>query len=546
MDVTLQILLLEDSPLDAELTLGKLADGGLHFNATRVDTEAAFRQHIDRPEIDLVLSDYSLPNFTGQSALTITRQSRPDLPFIFVSGALGEDNAVDMLKDGATDYVLKQRLERLVPAVRRAIAEANERIERRRVEETLRVERKRAEEEREALLASERLARGEAERASQMKDQFLATLSHELRTPLNAIVGWSQILRSGRITEEDLTEGLAVIERNARVQARIIDDLLDMSRINSGKLRLDVQWVDLTEVISAALESVQPSADARGIKIQTLLDPSAGPARGDPGRLQQIIWNLLSNAIKFTPRGGRVQVSLSRNQSHVEICVSDTGAGIDPKFLPHMFDRFRQADASITRNHGGLGLGLSIVKQLVEMHGGTVSAASDGLGRGASFSVLIPIPLLQGESREHPHKNGASLARSDEPRSLKDVRVLAVDDEPDARHLIRRILQDCGAHVLIAGSAAQALEVVAKEPLDVIVSDIGMPQCDGYELMQKIRLLPPQKGGIVPSIALTAFARSDDRRRAMLAGFDMHVAKPVEPAELCAMVARLAGRKVSA
>jgi signal transduction histidine kinase len=547
MSQTLHILMLEDSPLDAELTLSKLAESEFRFDATRIDTQQSLLEQIPREDLDLILSDYRLPSFSGLEALKIARTQRPDLPFIFVSGALGEDNAVEMLKEGATDYVLKQRLDRLVPSVRRAIAESRERTERKRVEEALRIERKRAEEEREALLLREQIARGEAERASQMKDQFLATLSHELRTPLNAIVGWAEILRSDRTTAEDLAEGLAVIERNARVQARIIDDLLDMSRINSGKLRLDVQWVDLAEVILAALESVHPSADAKGIKIQKVLDPLAGPLRGDPGRLQQVVWNLLTNAIKFTPRGGKVQVSLEKIESHLCITVSDTGSGIEPAFLPHIFDRFRQADASTTRSHGGLGLGLSIVKQLVEMHGGAVRASSDGLDRGATFTVMIPVPVLQGDAARRIETLPPKSRRSsrDESPQLKGVRVLTVDDEPDARLLLRRILEDCGAEVLTAGSADQALEVVMKQPLNVLVSDIGMPGRDGYELLRQIRALPPEQGGVVPAIALTAFARSEDRRRAMTAGFDMHVSKPVDPAELCAMVARLAGKLVT-
>ena len=333
-------------------------------------------------------------------------------------------------------------------------------------------ERKRAEEERERLLAA-------AEAANRMKDEFLATLSHELRTPLNAIVGWAQILRSGKVDAEDLEEGLAAIERNAQVQSQLVEDLLDISRISSGNLRLDVQRLKITEVIEAALAAVMPAANAKGIRIHKVLDSLAGPVTGDFARLQQVVWNLLSNAVKFTPKGGQVQVLLERVNSHVEVSVIDTGMGIRPEFLPHVFDRFRQADASTTRRHGGLGLGLAIAKQLVEMHGGSIRAKSPGEGQGATFTVTLPIIVV------HPERPEAEKVRPKEPVTTEEIglegalvglKVLVVDDEPDARQLIRRVLEDCKAEVALATSAAEALELLGSFRPDVIVSDIGMPE----------------------------------------------------------------------
>ncbi len=397
--------------------------------------------------------------------------------------------------------------------------------------------------DREELLDAERAARTEAERVSRMKDEFLATLSHELRTPLNAILGWSQLMRRGKDDVETLNEGLDVIERNARVQTQLIEDLLDMSRIISGKIRLDVQHVDLASIVDAAVESVRPSASAKEIKLRKILDPLAGPVAGDPNRLQQIVWNLLTNAIKFTPKGGKVEVLLERVNSHVEITVTDTGQGIAPEFLPHVFDRFRQADSSTTRQHGGLGLGLAIVKQLVELHGGRVRVKSAGPNQGATFSVDIPIVVTKHAEgpREHPRAPVAPSHDSN-PISLDGLCVLVIDDEPDARELLRRILEECHARVLLADSADQGLQILKTDQPNVIISDIGMPKTDGYEFVRKLRQLPLDQGGKIPAIALTAFARSEDRTRAMMAGFQVHISKPIEPQELLATIASVAGR----
>jgi PAS domain S-box-containing protein len=402
-------------------------------------------------------------------------------------------------------------------------------------------------EEREHLLQSEQAARIEAERASRMKDEFLATLSHEIRTPLNAILGWATVLRSARLTAAESAEGLEVIDRNARVQAQIIDDLLDMSRIVSGKLRLDVQRIDLADVIRAAAETVAPAAGAKDIRVQLVLDPLAGPISGDPHRLQQVLWNLLSNAIKFTPRGGRVQVLLERVNSHVEVSVVDSGDGIDPQFLPHVFDRFRQADATTTRRHGGLGLGLAIVKQLVELHGGTIRAKSPGSGQGATFVVSLPLLIVHPELEPVPSRRHPTAATVPVPMeswvSIAGVRVLVVDDEPDARALLRRLLEECDAVVATAASAAEALAALQSERPDVLVSDIGMPDVDGFTLIRRVRALPDERGGRTPAIALTAYARAEDRVKAVVSGFQHHLSKPVEPMELIAVVASLVERR---
>jgi PAS domain S-box-containing protein len=398
-------------------------------------------------------------------------------------------------------------------------------------------DRKIADEALHVLLESERAARSEAERASRMKDEFLATLSHELRTPLSAVLGWAQILGAGGVTPEELDEGVAVIARNARVQAQIIEDLLEMSRIVSGKIRLDVQPLLLVDVVRAAIATVQAGADAKGVQIS--FDAAAGNLRisGDGNRLQQVFWNLLSNAVKFTPVGGTIAVKLARDEGNVEVTVTDSGPGISPDFLPFVFDRFRQADATTTRQHGGLGLGLAIVKELVELHGGTVRAVSEGAGMGARFAVRLPLVAahqpLKESSERIPLRKRVSVG-ADLCEKAAGARVLVVDDESDAQGVARRFLEDCGVQVTTASSAKEAWDLLAANPFDVLVSDIGMPGEDGYSLIGKLRA----SGNTIPAIALTAYARPEDRVRAIAAGFQIHLAKPVDPTELVALVVR--------
>ena len=381
-------------------------------------------------------------------------------------------------------------------------------------------------------------------RANQAKDQFLATVSHELRTPLTAILGWSRLLRSDRSDADRQRRAIEAIERNSVAQAQLIDDLLDVSRIVSGKLRLDLQEMDLHKVIAAATDSVRPAMDARQIRFQTMIDPGVAPMLGDPNRLQQVVWNLLSNAIKFTPKEGKVQLALQRINSHVELTVRDTGQGLEPSFVPRLFQRFQQADASESRAHGGLGLGLAITRHLVELHGGTIEAASAGPGQGTTFTVKLPVlPVSSAAAATEPprvHPTAGRDVRFECPPELANLKVLVVDDEPDARDLVAEVATRCGCVVATAGSTGEALESVRAFHPDVILSDIGMPGEDGYDLVRRLRQLAPSAGGRTPAAALTAYARAEDRRQAMRAGFEMHLPKPVEPAELAAAIATLA------
>ena len=403
--------------------------------------------------------------------------------------------------------------------------------------------RKRAEEEREQLLGKEQKAREAAEAANRAKDEFLATVSHELRAPLNAMLGWAQILRSTRVDDKTLAHAIEIIERSARTQSRLIEDLLDTARIVSGRLRLDIQPVDLASLIDNAVEVLRPASEAKEIEIQLSLNAGREVITGDPDRLQQIVWNLLSNAIKFTPKRGRVEVRLERADPHVRITVSDTGKGISPEYLPFIFDRFHQEEGSSTRR-SGLGLGLSLVRHLVELHGGTVYARSPGEGQGATFTINLPLRavLPQPGDGEPPVFGGVGVLGAP---SLEGVWVLVVDDEADARELVATLLHQCGAKVTPVGSAQEALAVISagedgRRP-DVVVSDVSMPEVDGYELLQRVRELAPEHGGRIPAVALTAYGRSIDRIRALSAGFQMHMPKPVEPAELATVVASLTG-----
>ncbi len=384
-----------------------------------------------------------------------------------------------------------------------------------------------------------------AEKANQIKDEFLATLSHELRTPLTAIVGWSQMLGNSKLDPVTSLRAIEVIRRNARVQVQMVDDLLDVSRIITGKLRLSVELIDLGAIIIASVEGLRPAAAAKEIRLQLQLDSPAWQISGDPDRLQQVAWNLISNAIKFTPKGGTVIIRLERVESFVEVTVSDTGLGIAPGFLPHVFDRFRQSDGTTTRAYGGLGLGLSIVRQLVELHGGTVRVNSEGEGRGSTFTVSLPLMAARsaGSDTQGAQPPEFILPELDCPPELHGLRVLVVDDEADTCELLQVILEGCGAQVKTANTAAAALAAVADETFDVLICDIGMPEEDGYSLIAKVRALGKERGGKVPAAAaLTAYAGEEDRIRVLRSGFQIHVPKPISPSELVAVVANLAGR----
>ncbi|MEY4509717.1 MAG: hypothetical protein RLZZ450_1839 [Pseudomonadota bacterium] len=396
----------------------------------------------------------------------------------------------------------------------------------------------------EQVLARRRvdMLRKTAEDASRAKDEFLSTLSHELRTPLNAIIGWATLLRRGGLPPERVERALETVERNAHVQARLVDDMLDLARIEQGKLVLSVGPLEMVRVVEAAIESLRPAAEAKGVRIQTVLDSHATIV-GDADRLQQVVWNLLSNAIKFTAKGGRVLISLHREQSYVDVSCADTGQGIAPDFLPFAFERFRQADPSFTRKAGGLGLGLAIVRSLVELHGGTVSAHSDGLGTGATFTVRLPMAPLRADSALTPGAEPATGTRAPNnfecPPELKGLRVLVVDDEAETRELLSYVLEQCDARVECAADAPTALARLQEGRFDVLVSDIGMPGMDGYQLIRAVRELSAERGGNIPALSLTAYARGEDRSKALRAGFNMHLAKPIDPGELLIVIATL-------
>jgi PAS domain S-box-containing protein len=635
----LHILLLEDDLADSELIRANLKNGGINCEFKCVTTRQEFLIELQNDNLDLILSDYSLPQFDGISALQIAQQNCPDVPFILVSGVLGEERAIEALKEGATDYVLKQRLERLLPSVQRALRESQEHHELKRAEESLRqtdnmlravvdaspvaiitldyeyrvlnwnkaaediygwkapeiihqqlplipekekvtfgncvervlrneslknlefchlrkdgsqieinvslaplndggvniwcfvmtavdiTRRKQVESERLVLLQREQKARADAEKASRIKDEFLAIVSHELRTPLNAILGWTKLIRSGRVKQEKIEQALEIIDRNATLQAQLIEDLLDISQIIRGKLNLELKSVNLADLIQETVETLALAVEAKSITVELDLDQNLGNIVGDSNRLSQILWNLVSNAIKFTHNGGRVEILCRKVNSTVQIQVSDTGIGIDSEFLPCIFEYFRQADGSTTRAKGGLGLGLAIVRNLVEAHGGTIKAESAGKNMGATFTVILPmIPIAVELQPPTP--------AVDNNKQLCGVKVLIVDDEVDTRELIAFILEEQGAEIEMAASAAEALNIFKSFQPNILVSDIGMPVEDGYSIVNKIRQYPYNQGGSVPAIALTVFARSVDRRKALDAGFQMHLPKPLTPEDL--------------
>jgi len=620
----LHILIVDDSPEDREIYRRFLAaDRGreVRFVATETGEEGLDAAGRDRP--DCILLDYRLPDLDGLEFLRrLQAGPRPapasgPPPVIVLTGQGNEAVAVAAMKSGAQDYLVKDEITEtvLLRAVDNAIEKAALRAEveartaalvaanaelRREVDERQRAERalqtahaaleglvearthelsranvelkreiaerRRAELERAGLLQLEQEARRQAEEANRLKDEFLAILSHELRTPLNAILGWAHLLRVGNLDAAAATSALERIERNAKAQAKLVGDLLEVSQIITGKLRLDMSPVDLAAAIEAALDSVTPAAEAKGITISTRLDRAAPMVVGDASRLQQVVWNLLSNAIKFTPRDGAVEVSVEAAPGEVRIAVRDSGMGIAPRFLPYVFDRFRQADSSTTRTHGGLGLGLSIVRHLVELHGGTAQVESGGEGCGAVFTVTLPVHEdLRLDGDETERQAAAAGAAGDAATAaavaaaavaaaaaaaaveLAGLSVLVVEDEDDTRELIARALAHAGASVAAAGSAAEALSLFHRERPDVLVCDIGMPGEDGLSLIRKLRAgdAGGDGGAALPAAALTAYAGPADRARILAAGFQRHLAKPVDFAELRRTVAELGGRNAA-
>ncbi|HEX2222962.1 MAG TPA: response regulator [Thermoanaerobaculia bacterium] len=528
----MRLLLIDDSPDDRLLArralLKDFAD--LPLEVEEIGDPESLRRFLEAGGFDAVVTDYQLQWGDGLEVLRDVKALFPGCPVVMFTSSGDEEVAVEAMKSGLDDYILKtpRHYSRLPVALRTALDRAAMRRE--------------LEEERARRLEREREARLAAESASQMKDEFLATLSHELRTPLNAIVGWAALLRTGDLQGEKFLRAVESIERNARAQARLIEDLLDVSAIIFGKLSLEARPIDLLPVVEGAVDVVRATAEAKGVRLESRLKPGAGPLLGDPDRLQQVAWNLLSNAIKFTPRGGTVEVVLETFGEYVRLTVCDDGPGIDPTFHPFLFEPFRQANRTLTRRHGGLGLGLAIVKRLVDLHGGEVRAENRGPGQGARFVVDLPLNAEPPERRAQP-ADGLRASGIECPPQLDGLRILVVDDEPDSRELVSTILTECGAEVATAASVEEALGVLEPFQPDVLISDIAMPERDGYELIRAIRERASREGSArLPAVALTAHARAEDRLRSFQSGFDLHVVKPVDPAELLGVVATLSGR----
>ncbi len=590
MEEACRILIVDDSPEDREVYRRLLQTDRDHryefFNADTGEQGLARAREV-RPHC--VLLDYRLPDLDGLSFLS--QLNRADgarsIALIVLTGQGNEAVAVEAMKNGAQDYLLKSaitaptlvrsvqnaiekatlldRIHQRTEELARANAELQHEIEqRRRAEAALQqtyeeleqlvgartaeleranrelsveiAERRRVEEERAQLLIRE-------QQANRLKDEFLATVSHELRTPLNAVLGWTRVLRSTNASPVLHARALQSIERNAQAQARLIEDLLEVSRIVTGKLRLKVRTIDLAQVVDAAVDVVKPAAEAKEIRVEREIAVRPWMAVGDPDRLQQIVWNLVSNAVKFTPRQGTVRVALRREQGWDHVVVSDTGKGIDPAFLPHVFAPFRQADASTTRDQGGLGLGLAIVRQLAELHGGSVTAESAGANAGSTFTVTLPVQEIMAPAAARPLTAagpGPQPAVSPLP-DLSGVRVMVVDDDGDARDLMAATLGYYGADVTAADSASEALALLPEVKPDVVLSDIGMTGEDGYSFIRRIRALPAERGGLVPAVAVTAYAAAKDRARSLSSGFQLHISKPFDPIDLARVVQRLVG-----
>jgi signal transduction histidine kinase len=520
---SLRILLVDDDHVDRMAVKRLLKQAALASEVVECADRDSAVDAVRRQAFDCVLLDYRLPKTDGVELLRDLRAAGDDVPVVALTGQGDEVVAVELMKAGAADYLNKNGLtsERLERSLRYAIA------------------LHRADEERRLLLEREQQARLQAQAANRAKDEFLATLSHELRTPLNAILGWAQLLAGGQLDAKSSRRAIEIIERNTRLQAQLIDDLLDISRITTGKLRLELKTVTARSILEAAIESALPAASAKGVRLVPQLPGGDESLSCDPARMQQVVWNLLSNAVKFTPAGGQVTLSSRREGDRMIVEVSDTGIGIGTEFLPHVFDRFRQQDAAITRRHGGLGLGLSIVRHLVELHGGSIHASSEGQGTGATFTVVVPLaPVLTDtasafEDEDTPAESPENLV------SLEGLHVLVVDNEADARSLVSAILQGRGADVTAVESAHEAIEAIRTHRPDVLLSDIGMPGEDGYALIRKVRQLRPTEP-LLPAAAVTAYASAGDRAQAILAGYQAHLSKPIKPSELTAVVAALA------
>jgi signal transduction histidine kinase len=501
--MALELLLVDDDAVDRETVRRTLRAAGLDAEVTEVATADAAFAAVDSRRFDCILLDYRLPGTDGLAVLEALRWRGIDTPVIALTGLADQQTAVAVMKAGAADYVTKDNVtpDRLERSIRHALQVAA------------------GERERRALLAREQQARLEAQAANRAKDEFLATLSHELRTPLNSILGWAHLLASGSLDAEASRRALETIQRNARLQAKLIDDLLDISRIVTGKLTIERSSVSIANVVAAAVESHRPAAAAGGVDLTYAAPAGDCTVVGDPARLQQVVTNLLSNALKFTPAGGRVDVRLESAPQEVRLVVSDSGAGIAPDFLPHVFEQFRQGDASTTRRQGGLGLGLAIVRRLVELHGGRVVAESEGVGRGATFTMTVPVAPA---AEEGPGTSPPVPAR------LAGISVLVVDDDVDGQAFVVMVLEQLGARVSAASSAAEALALARREAPDILLTDIAMPRLDGYTLLREFRAAIPG----IPAAAVTACVSPEERAQALEAGFAAHIPKPIDLEQL--------------
>lgn len=538
-----KILILAPTGRDAEMTARVLNESGLEVEVCRDIREICLKK-LENAGLIFITGE-ALAFDTMPDLINALSEQPPwsDIPLVVLTSGGGQlpmnAEILDALGEVGNVTLIERpvRLKTLLSAVKSALRARRRQYD---IRDYI-VDEKRTAAELEKLFESERAARAEAESANRLKDEFLATVSHELRTPLNAMLGWTTLLRTGNLDNDKIPQALEIVERNARSQAQIIEDLLDVSRIITGKLNLDIRPLNAAALLKSAVDSISPAAETKNISIETNIVAETAEIAGDSARLQQVLWNLLSNAVKFTPSGGTIRVGVKPENSNLVFSVSDTGNGIAPEFLPYVFDRFRQADGTTTRHFGGLGLGLAIVRHLVEQHGGTVQAESEGSGKGATFTVKLPL-LSNFQTNGKPPKRGKAGEENSEPeakKSLAGLKVLVVDDEIDSLDLVKIFLEESGARVSTAQSVAEALENIKQSVPDVIVSDIGMPGVNGYEFIENVRRLVPEKGGNIPAVALTAYARTQDREAALQYGFQTHIAKPVEMKELITTVANL-------
>jgi signal transduction histidine kinase len=526
----IQLLILENNPYEIELIEQELKRNNIDFEAHHANTKESFVQALAQFSLDCILLDYTLPQFDGLVALKIVRQKDPDIPVIFISGSIGEQRAVSIIKAGATDYVLKTNLKELAPCLKRALSERQQITQEKILKANLKVEH-------DKFLAAEKLALQEAQSATIAKDELLAVVSHELRTPMAVILGWLQLIKHGDLDKAGVASALNVVERNMQSQARIIEDLLDLSKIVTKKFTLKTEMVEICQLTRDVLQSVCPISQAKSISVGLDCQEQSIVVKGDAKRLRQIFLNLINNAIKFNNTGGRIKIQLQTDSHFFHFSIEDSGEGVDPSFLPNLFHVFKQQEPSMTRRHGGLGIGLVISKHLVELHGGIISASSPGLGLGSTFTVSLPIaPKQKGPVRitKAPAQTNSFLRQT-----LEGYCILFVEDDVDTLQVIKRLLEYTGAEIITASSAKSGLELFLQRKPNIIILDLMMPGEDGYSLIRKIRALPPEQGGDIPAIAMTAYTTHVNETAAFEAGFQAFLPKPEGTQDLVSTVQNL-------